>query len=161
MKKTAIIIILILCISLVASLMIFTAGCTPGNNIQEGTNVLSSPIKIGESVYTLSKFNVSDRKYHLVFTGNVPDEAGKDLATVSSYGSPPKVPYITYNKGDGNEGTIEKCDVAFVTTLSGFEYECFFNNVPKDLNWVTVTFTYKNQAGENVEFTTPKIELKE
>jgi len=162
MKNTKNFIIATLSIILVGLVVFISTKLTAPKEVNTN-NILSSPIVMGDSLYTLSKVYVNNgifsSEYHLIFTGKIPAETAKDLASMKAFATPSPAPFITYSI-KGAEHNLKTDNFAFTHVNDDFKLEYTYNKVPKDTNRITVTLTYKNKAGEDVTFTTPPIEIK-
>lgn len=114
---------------------------------------------MGDSLYTLSELNIDNNifnsKYHLVFTGRIPDETVKDLESMKAFISLTPPPYVTFS-AEGVEHRLEMDSLVFTHVDDAFKLEYYYK-VPKDAANITVTLTYKNKEGKNAEFTTSPI----
>jgi len=162
MKNIKSFIIATLSIILVGSVVFIGTKLTTPKEVNTN-NILSSPIVMGDSLYTLSKVSVSNSifssKYHLIFTGKIPAETAKDLDSMKALATPSPTPFITYSI-KGAEHNLKTDEFEFTHVNDDFKLEYIYNKVPKDASRITATLTYKNKAGEDVTFTTPPIELK-
>ena len=162
MKNTKNFIIATLSIILVGLVVFISTKLTAPKEVNTN-NTLSSPIVMGDSLYTLSKVYVNNgifsSEYHLIFTGKIPAETAKDLASMKALASPSPSPFITYSI-KGTEHNLKTDKFEFTHVNDDFNLEYFYNKAPKNASKMTVTLTYKNKAGEDVTFTTPSIELK-
>ncbi|MBF0206102.1 MAG: hypothetical protein HQK53_04360 [Oligoflexia bacterium] len=166
-KKIFLVAVAIMLAASLLGIFVYVSNVVVLNESTKDNNVLSKPIAIENSGYTLSEVNIIKHffkdEYILVFTGNVPEKISTNPNPVPMLyyvfnGAPSMEPYITY-QDNKDQKSLKFESFYFNHVKEIFKLGYNFSNLPKNINSISVTGIYKNNSGQSVKFTTPKIEL--